>query len=543
MRVAIGGIMHESNTFAPAVTPLTAFGVRRGEEIVAAYQDTHHEVTGFLQAAAQCGLELVPTLFAGATPAGTVAADAFEALVGELIERLRQARPLDGILLALHGAMAVEGFPDGDGEVVRRVREALGPELPIMVTHDFHANISDQLVTLTTALVVYKTNPHVDQRARGLQAAHVLARTLRGEGKPVQALARPPMLWNILHQNTSREPLRPIMEVAAALEQEPGVLAASVAGGYQYADVFEVGPSVVVVTDNDSAKASALAERLSQRLWDARDQLTIDLPGLAKAVRRATSPLQGQGRQDPLEGTGTPLLSGRGQRAVSEATVGEESFPVVLVDMGDNIGGGSAGDSTFLLTELMRQSAQGWVMVLADPAAVAVCARAGVGQSVSLTVGGKTDTLHGPPVPVTGRVRSLHEGTYEDWQVRHGGQRRYDQGLTAVVEVRNEGRRVRGDEKRQSEPHASSLVPHPYLVLTSRRHPPFSLEQLVSLGIRPERQRILVVKAAIAYRAAYEPIAARIIEVNSPGLTCIDPAVFTYTRARRPLWGLSEDKS
>jgi microcystin degradation protein MlrC len=203
--------------------------------------------------------------------------------------------------------------------------------------------------------------------------------------------------------------------------------------------------------------------------------------------------------------------------------------PAVLVDMGDNIGGGSAGDSTFLLAELLGQGAGGWVMTLADPAAVAECVRAGVGQTVSLEVGGKTDALHGSPVRVSGRVRMLHEGTYEDWRVRHGGQRQYNQGLTAVLDVSSE-HSAAGDS-----PIAER---HDDLVLTSRRHPPFSLEQLVSLGIRPERQQILVVKAAIAYRAAYEPIAGRIIEVNTPGLTCIDPAAFSYSRARRPLWGL-----
>src|SRR2546427_193546 len=177
-----------------------------------------------------------------------------------------------------------------------------------------------------------------------------MARILRGEVRPAQALARPPMLLNILHQNTSAEPLRSIMAEAAAMEAEPGVLAASVAGGYQYADVWEVGPSAVVVTDNDPAKARQLADRLAQ-------------------------------------------------------------------------------------------GAPGWVMTLADPAAVQECVRAGVGRPVSLVVGGKTDTLHGAPVAVSGRVRSLHEGTYEDAERRHGGQRRYDQGLTAVVAVgaRDEG--------------------------------------------------------------------------------------------------------
>lgn len=427
----------------------------------------------------------------------------------------------------------------GDGEVVRRVREALGPELPIILTHDFHANISDQTVALTTALVVYKTNPHVDQRERGIQAAHLLARTLHGEVRPTQAVARPAMLLNILHQNTSAEPLRSIMAEAAAREKEPGVLAASFAGGYQYADVYEVGPSAVVVTDNEPDQARELAERLSSRLWDARERLIVDLPGPAEAVRQAIAygtsppapPLQGEGRRVGEERYRNRLASEAAPHPVGEGPE-ERSYPVVLVDMGDNIGGGSAGDSTFLLSELLRQGAEGWVVVLADPAAVAECVRAGVGRPVSLTVGGKTDTLHGPSVPVSGRVRSLHEGTYEDQERRHGGQRRYNQGLTAVVAIGNADLQV--GEAAGQEPGATPS----YLMLTSRRHPPFSLEQLVSLGIRPEWQQILVVKAAIAYRAAYEPIAARIIEVNTPGLTCIDPASFTYIRARRPLWGL-----
>src|SRR5205823_1685913 len=163
-------------------------------------------------------------------------------------------------------------------------------------------------------------------------------------------VARPAMLLNIRYQNTSQEPLRPVMEAAAALETEPGVLAASVAGGYQYADVFEVGPSAVVVTDDNPALARGLAECLSRRLWDLRDRLVIDLPGPAEAVERALQDLESEAR-GPREG------------------------PVVLVEMGDNIGGGSAGDSTFLLTELLRQGASGWVVVLADPVAVAECVR------------------------------------------------------------------------------------------------------------------------------------------------------------------------
>jgi microcystin degradation protein MlrC len=201
--------------------------------------------------------------------------------------------------------------------------------------------------------------------------------------------------------------------------------------------------------------------------------------------------------------------------------IASDKHPVVLIDMGDNIGGGSSGDSTFLLAELLRQKAQGWVVVIADPEAYQVAARAGIGAVFDFAVGGKTDRFHGEPVRVRGRVKSLHLGHYIEPEVRHGGGRYHDRGLTAVIEA--EG----------STPDVENL-----LVLTTRRSSPNSLHQLISCGIYPDRQKILTVKGAIAPRAAYEPIAARIIEVDTPGLTAVNPARFTYRLARRPLFGL-----
>jgi microcystin degradation protein MlrC len=491
MRVAIGGIMHESNSFSPAPTDLQAFSVQRGQDILAWWRESYHEVGGFIEGSDQYGYEVFPTLMAHATPSGKVTAETFETLVGELLERLKNAPPLDGLLLALHGAMVSEIYPDGDGEIVRRVRETLGDGFPIVVTHDYHANISEQVVKHSTALVVYKTNPHVDQRERGLQAAGILARTMRGEVRPVQALCKPPMLYNIIHHNTSAEPMRSIMQAGRDLEHQPGILAASVAAGYQYADVYEMGPSAVVVTDGDADLAQHEAQRLSDLLWNARDRLAFRLPDAAEAVRLAMESRQ---------------------------------TPVVLVETGDNIGGGSSGDSTFILAELLRQKAEGWVVVLADPQAVQACIRAGIGASVTLPVGGKRDRLHGETLIVHGRVKSLHDGKYVETEPRHGGQRYRDQGLTAVLEIQ------------PSLPELSSL-----LVLTTQREPPTSLHQLLSLGIDPQRQQILVVKAAIAFRAAYEPIAGRIIEVDTPGLTAVNPARFTYQQVRRPLHGLDAE--
>ena len=487
MRIAVGGIMHESNTFNHRLTPLEAFRLQRGDELVSWWRDTPHEVGGFIAGAERFGYELFPALMAQATPGGMVTREAFERLTGELLDRLSRAPHLDGLLLALHGAMVSEVHSDADGEVLRRLRELVGAGFPLVVTHDFHANVSQQVVELSTALIIYKSYPHLDHRERGLQAASVIARTIKGEIKPVQALVKPPMLLNIVHQNTNVPPMDRVMEAARALEEQPAIVAASVAGGYQYADVPEMGPAAVVVTNGAPALARQEAGQLADHLWSIRERLHFKLPDVAQAVRAAKA---------------------------------SDRRPVILVDMGDNIGGGSSGDSTFILHELLRQGVTGWVVVLADPEAVAACARAGVGAALRLNVGGVRDSLHGEPVEVSGRVKCLHDGRYEESEVRHDGQRYHDQGLTALMEI--------------GDPPAKTAS---FLLLTSRRQTPFSLQQLLSVGLQPARQRVLVVKAAIAYRAAYEKIAGVIIEIDTPGLTAVNPARFRYRRAPA-LWGL-----
>ena len=487
--VAIGGIMHESNTFSDTPTDFDAFHTSVDDEIINAWADTHHEMggfIGFIESAAQHEYTLYPTLMASATPAGRVTDAAFARLTDMLIQRLKVSAPTyEGLLLALHGAMVVESYPDGDGELLRRLRTVFPAEFPIVVTLDHHANVSEQMVNLSTALVIYKTNPHIDQRQRGLQA-FALMHCILSEGiTPTQSLSKPPMLLNIRYQNTSAEPMRSILNAAAELEARDDVLVANVAAGYPYADVYEAGPAFVVVTDEHRQLARQEADRLSKMLWDVHGQLTLDLPDAATAVRQA---------------------------------INAEKQPVILVEMGDNIGGGSPGDSTIILAELLKQKAFGFVVVLCDVESVQTCLQTGVGEEVVLNVGGKTDTRHGEPVPIRGRVRLIHDGHFIETEPRHGGQKYHNQGLTAVVEL--------------AAPHRSLVI------LTSRRQTPFSLQQLLSLGIQPQAMQIIVVKAAIAYRAAYEPIAGEIIEVDTPGLTAVNPQHFTYQEIRRPIFPL-----
>jgi microcystin degradation protein MlrC len=387
--------------------------------------------------------------------------------------------------------MFTEEFPQADEEIVRRLRSALGPDIPLVVTHDFHANISPNAVELSDVLITYQQNPHLDTKQRGALAASILSRMLAGEVQPRQALVKPPVLWNIIHQNTSQEPLKSITTASIELERHPGILAASVACGFQYNDVPYVGPSVIVVADGNEALALREAQRLADMMWDKRAEVRYDLPDAATAVADA---------------------------------IRSDRFPVALFDVGDNVGGGSAADETELLGELLRQQAKGWVGVLNDPAAVASAQSAGIGGTFDMAVGGRAASSFTKPLSIKGTVRSLHQGNFIETGVRHGGHRYWDMGHCAVIE---EAGSTRDDLN--------------LLLLTSERSSPFSLHQLISCGIYPERQKILIVKGVVAPRAAYEPVAAKIQLVDTPGATSANPQRFTFHRVRPGISGLNAE--
>lgn len=488
VRIAVGGLMHESNTFAASRTTLAAFeagGMETGAGILSRWGEAHHEVGGFFEGAREAGIEAVPTLMAWATPAGPLTEDTYRELLDRLLGAIREAGPVDAVLLALHGAMVAEGEVDADGTTLAAVRELLGPARPLIVTLDYHANVSPLMASASDALIAYRTYPHIDQRARGKRAFEIAALAASGRIHPTQALSKPPLLIHLLAQETEREPLKSLIAELDGFERTLGFVDASILAGFPYADVAAAGPSCVAVTDNDPALASEIVESLSARLWSVRQELTAVPLGPAEAVAAA-------------------LATARA--------------PALLIDLGDNIGGGSAADSTVLIHELIKQGATGAIVVLYDPEAVAECVRSGIGREISLEVGGKIDT-NAPTLAIKGRIRTLHDGRYVEDQPRHGGIRINDQGPTAAIEI-----------------DGGNIV-----VLNSLRHPPFSLGQLTSLGLDPSAARVIVVKAAVAYKAAYAPIAGSIIEVDTPGLTASNPARYTYRRIRRPILPLDPE--
>ncbi len=496
--IGVAGIAHESNSFNVIKTELSDFHVTLGEsqqlraKRFFAGSTAKTTSAGYIEGAKQFGLELYPTLNTSATPRGPVTDKAFNTIMNEIISSLKAGPKLQGILLNLHGAMVVESYPSGDEEVVRRVRNTFGPAMPIVVTHDFHANITPKMVELCNVLITFKENPHLDTYDRGFQAAEIMAKIISGKVKPVQSLVKAPMIYNIAFQNTYANPLLAITNESKNVEKLPGVLAVSVSGGYQYSDVPWMGPSVVVVTDNNKALADKEANRLSQMLWDTRESTRINNPKPDEAVKMAMA---------------------------------HEGRPVILIDMGDNIGGGSTGDSSFMLEELIKQGAKGWAMVVYDPEGYKIAEKAGVGKSFDFSVGGKSDTMHGKPVRIKGDVRSLNVGRYLETEIRHGGGRYWNMGNTAVIQV------------------AGSTLDEPNLLLiTTERASPNSAHIFISNGVYVERQKILVVKGAIAPRAAYEPFASKLISVDSPGATAINPTWFKYYNIREGLFGIDKSK-
>lgn len=490
--VGVGYILHESNSFNAEPTTLADFRLRQGSDLEATlelWSIGHTEAAGFVQGAAEAGYHLVPVIHATATPKGAVTSEAFEALCARLIEGLRAIPDMSGILLALHGAMYTEEFPQADEEIARRVRAQFGRGIPFVLTHDFHGNISPEIVELTDVLITYQQCPHLDMRQRGVHAAMVLGRIISGEVHPVQALAKPPMLWNLVFQNTYEEPLKSITEASIELERQPGILSASVAGGYQYNDVPYIGCSVVVAVDGDRERAQCEAKRLAAMMWERHELTRLNLPNAEAAVRAAMQ---------------------------------SERFPVSLFDVGDNVGGGSPGDETTLLHEFIRQQAHGWVIALYDPEAVVAAKSAGIDGAFDMEVGGKSISSASKPARVRGKVRSLHQGHFIETAVRHGGQRYWNMGHTAVI------------EEEHSIAEDLNLV-----MVTSERVVPMSIHQWVSCGIYPDRQKILVAKGTVAPRAAYEPVSAKVVLVDTPGTTAVNPRWFQFRRARPGIWELS----
>ncbi len=483
-RVGILALIQESNTFLPGKTTFDHFQqdlILSGEEVRRHFATAHHEVRGFFDGLARAKLDAVPIFAARAYPFGTIESAAFDRIIRLMMDELMLAGRLDGLLVAPHGATVSESYPDADGHWLSVVRQAVGPQIPIIGTLDPHANLSPEMVAATDALTAYRTNPHIDQEQRGVEAAELMARTLKGEVRPTQAASFPPMAINIERQCTSEPPLCEVVSQFEAVRGRQGVLSASLLLGFPYADVTEMGSSALVVTDNNPALARTLANQLGQEMWSHRQGLAGSFLSVEDAVTQAKS------------------LAG----------------PICMLDMGDNVGGGSPANGTWLAHELHRQRVGPSFLCLYDPTAVVQAESLGVGSRVRLSVGGKTDELHGPPFHAVFVVKFAGDGIFSEDQVRHGGFTSFDQGRTVIVETED------------------GLIT---VMLTSRRVPPFSLRQLTAFGLDPRQFHVLVAKGVNAPLAAYQPVCENILRVNTRGVTMADMTQLPYHHRRKPMF-------
>lgn len=487
--VVIGGISHETNTFSPIRTTIDLFERRslvRGPAMIEQSRGVRNSLGGMVDAAQERGWDLTPTLFASATPSGHVTRDTFETLVGELIEGIRNVLPVDAVLLPLHGAMVAEEYDDAEGEILRRVREVVGNDIPIATVLDFHASLTPEIAERSNIVVGYEAYPHIDPYDRGREAVELLERTLNGEINPARALRQIPMLTPLPPQWTwGPTPMRDLMNLSLELEQEEGILCIMLAGGFPYSDIPPAGMAVLVNADGDEALANQVADRLARACWDARERFRANLVSPVEAVRRTQ---------------------------ISDAG------PVVLADVADNPGAGASCDGTVILQTLLDQQAEGVAFgIIADPEAVAAAEDIGEGEYGTINLGGKVDDLHGPTLQVMAKVRSVDDVSFiNTGPMGRGG--RTSLGKTAVLEAG-------GVE----------------IVVTTNRVQVLDPELFRAVGIPPEQRKGLVVKSSVHFRAGFEPIASEIIEVDAPGLASPDLTQFDFQHVRRPIWPLDED--
>ncbi len=517
MRIPLLGISHETNTFSSVPADYAAFeasGILRGEEIFDKFRDAAYTISGYMQAAEELGFELVPLMYAVTGPIGTITKDAYDRLTAEMFGMLRDQGPWDAVLISNHGAAVSEEFPDMDGEFCRAVRKIVGSDMRVGVTLDMHGNVSKPVVEHTDVCIVWRTNPHLDPKPRGRKAAELIVRAANGEIDPVQWIEMPPMYVNIVKQFTGEDPMKSFVADAVAANETPGILDTSVAEGYPYSDVEEMGMSWVAIADGDLELAKSVAKDMAAKAWERRAELNVQVASITEALNYAVANYKGPrdlNEADVVATDGTALAPPEDDEV--------RNGPIVLMDVGDNIGGGSSADSTHILAEAVERNISGFLQTLYDPDSVDACVAAGVGRTLTLDVGGKTDDMHGKPVRVTGTVRAITDGQYEELGPSHGGFRFYNSGVTARLDT--DGGQT--------------------LVLTSARAGNTVRAQMYHIGIIPERYRIVVAKGVVSPRPAYQPIAGKVILVNTPGVTTADMSTFTYHRRRIPLYPMEQD--
>jgi microcystin degradation protein MlrC len=482
-RIAVGGFHHETNSFAPGTAGFDDFvapdawpGLSHGKEIIDNFQNLNVGISGFLSATKEAGWTPEPLLWASAGPSGPVTEDAFERIVANLLGGLRDALPLDGVYLCLHGAMVCEHLQDGEGELLARVRALIG-RTPLVASLDLHANVTRAMLDNADALAAYRTYPHLDMAETGARAARLLQARL-ARGKPfAKAFRKLGFLIPLTWQCTLVEPGASVYRRLGELETG-GIASLSFTPGFPPADIRDCGPAIFAY-GNDQKVAEAAVEALASEVEAKKDGFAGRLWSAQEAVAHAI------------------------ERAASAKR------PVILADTQDNPGAGANSDTVWILAELVKQNAKGAVVgLLHDPPAAQAAHRAGQGTELDLLLGSGSKLPGHAPFETRATVAALSDGAFTATGPFYGGSR-MQLGPMAVLEIG--GVRV---------------------VVSSRKQQAADQAMFTHLGIDPARQAILVLKSSVHFRADFQGLADEVLVVAAPGPNAADPADLAYRNLR-----------
>lgn len=486
-RVAIGSIFTECNELGGVPIDLSWFEryeLHRGAALLGV---SNGVVGGMLQVLRAQNAQIVPLLYASTCPGGPLTAECYAQLKAELLDRLRAVLPVDGVLLPLHGAAAAADVGDLEGDLIKAVRQLVGPATPIVATLDLHAHITADMVAWADALVAWETYPHRDAFTTGVRGAQLLLDTLAGRCRPTMVMAKVPVITSAIHASSEGDdPFAKILRRAKALEGQNGVLSTSVILVHPNLDQPDMGSGAVVITDNNPAQAEALACDLAEEYWARRFELEPTVYTPAEAIAQ-----------------GLQVAGG----------------PVILVEAGDCAGGGAAGDSVATLQALVAANVPETALVyVVDPEAAASCQQAGVGQTVTVTLGHKLDPRWGQPITVTGVVTQVSAGRF-----------RYVGGIWDGLEG-------------EMGPSAVLTIGQVHVLATTHSTYDWMDEQLRAVGFDPAQAKFVVAKNPMNYRQAY-PTAKAVFVLDTPGPTPATIRNANFQRVRRPFFPVDAEIS
>src|SRR5882672_9727145 len=483
-RIAVGGFLHETNTFAPTKAVYDAFvqgggwpPMLQGAKLLEKMRNVNVGLAGFLEVAETNGWELAPTISCAATPCAHVTTDAYERVAKALIDGVKAAGAIDGVYLDLHGAMVAEHIDDGEGEILARVRQVIGKELPLVVSLDLHSNVTPEMVEHADALIAYRTYPHIDMADTGRAAAKHLALLLRTKRRFAKAFRQLPFLIPISWQCTNDQPTKGIYRKLAALQSD-AVPTLSFAPGFPAADFPDCGATVFAY-GRTQADADAAADTIAALIESHENDFDGRIYTPDEGVRHAME------------------LAARASK------------PIVIADTQDNPGAGGDSDTTGMLRALVRNNAKrAAIGVIYDPASAKAAHAAGIGATVTLALGGKSGISGDAPYKETFIVENLSDGQFVAPGPYYGG-RDMDMGPSACLRI--------GDVRVVVSSHKAQLADQ-------------SMYRYV--GIEPTEQSILVNKSSVHFRADFEPIAEKLLICAAPGAMPADTASLPWTRLR-----------